>query len=203
MSLHAMIFYNFTRRKNMSASRCGWVKLSDPIYVAYHDDEWGKPLQDDRALFELFSLETQSAGLSWLTILKKREGYREAFEGFDLDKVAGYRDEDVERILQSGLVVKSRPKIEAIISNARGFVEIKKEYGSLDNYFWGKVGGKPIINDVADYKEAACTSYISDAMTKELKKRGFKFIGSTTIYAFMQACGMVDDHENSCCCKMK
>lgn len=187
----------------MSVLRCGWVKLSDPVYVAYHDDEWGKPLHDDRALFELFSLETQSAGLSWLTILKKREGYREAFEGFDLDKVAGYRDEDVERILQSGLVVKSRPKIEAIISNARGFVEIKKEYGSLDNYFWGKVGGKTMINDVPYYKEAACISDISDAMTKELKKRGFKFIGSTTIYAFMQACGMVDDHENGCPSKMK
>lgn len=187
----------------MSVSRCGWVKLSDPIYVAYHDEEWGKPLHDDRALFELFSLETQSAGLSWLTILKKREGYREAFEGFDLEKVAGYRDEDVERILQSGLVVKSRPKIEAIISNARGFVEIKKECGSLDNYFWSKVGGSTIINDIPYYKEAACTSDISDAMTKELKKRGFKFIGSTTLYAFMQACGMVDDHENSCYCKTK
>ncbi len=185
----------------MSGLRCGWVKLSDPLYVAYHDQEWGKPLHDDRALFELFSLETQSAGLSWLTILKKREGYREVFEGFDLEKVASYSDEDIERILQSGLVVKSRPKIEAIISNARGFVEIKKEYGSLDNYFWGKVDGKPIINAVKDYRSAACTADISDAMTKELKKRGFKFIGSTTIYAFMQACGMVDDHENSCLCK--
>ncbi len=187
----------------MSGLRCGWVKLSDPLYVAYHDQEWGKPLHDDRALFELFSLETQSAGLSWLTILKKREGYREVFEGFDLEKVASYTDEDVERILHSGLVVRSRPKIEAIISNARVFVEITKEYGSLDAYFWGKVGSKPIINDVKHYRSAACTSDISDAMTKELKKRGFKFIGSTTIYAFMQACGMVDDHENSCLCKQK
>lgn len=182
----------------MPSNRCGWVKLSDPVYVAYHDEEWGKALHDDRALFELFSLETQSAGLSWLTILKKREGYREAFEGFDLEKVAGYTDEDIERILQSGLVVKSRPKIEAIIANARGFLEIKQEFGSLDAYFWGKVGGEPIINDVDDYRHAACTSDISDAMTKELKKRGFKFIGSTTLYAFMQASGMVDDHENGC-----
>lgn len=185
----------------MPVSRCGWVKLSDPVYVAYHDKEWGKPLHDDQALFELFSLETQSAGLSWLTILKKREGYREAFEGFELENVARYTDEDVERILQSGLVVKSRPKIEAIIANARGFVEIKQEFGSIDAYFWDKIGGKAIVNDIQDYRNAPCTSDISDALTKELKKRGFKFIGSTTIYAFMQACGMVNDHENGCWCK--
>lgn len=182
----------------MTNDRCGWVKLSDPVYVAYHDEEWGKPLHDDRSLFELFCLETQSAGLSWLTVLKKREGYREAFEIFDLEKVAAYADEDIERILASGLVIKSRPKIEAIITNARGFVQIKKEFGSLNDYFWGKVGGRAIINDVNDYRTAACTSDISDEITKELKKRGFKFIGSTTIYAFMQACGMVDDHENGC-----
>lgn len=182
----------------MTNTRCGWVKLSDPVYVDYHDNEWGKPLHDDRALFELFSLETQSAGLSWLTVLKKREGYREAFDGFDVERVAQYSDEDIDRILESGLVIKSRPKIEAIIANARGFVQIKKEFGSLDEYFWGKVGDKVIINDVSDYRTAACTSDISDAMTKELKKRGFKFIGSTTLYAFMQACGMVDDHENNC-----
>ena len=111
----------------MSVSRCGWVKLTDPVYVAYHDEEWGRALHDERALFELFSLETQSAGLSWLTILKKREGYREAFEGFDLNKVAHYGEADIDRILNSGLVVKSRPKIEAIITNARGFLEIQKE----------------------------------------------------------------------------
>ncbi|MDP3587162.1 MAG: DNA-3-methyladenine glycosylase I [Sulfuricurvum sp.] len=185
----------------MSVSRCGWVKLSDPVYVAYHDEEWGKPLHDDRALFELFSLETQSAGLSWLTVLKKRDGYRAAFEGFELSTVALYTDADIDRILEHGVVIKSRPKIKAIISNAKAFLEIQQEFGSLDNYFWGKVGGSAIINDVADYKEAACTSDISDTITKELKKRGFKFIGTTTIYAFMQACGMIDDHENSCMCK--
>lgn len=185
----------------MSVSRCGWVKLSDPIYVAYHDEEWGKPLHNDRDLFELFCLETQSAGLSWLTILKKREGYREAFEGFDLSKVALYTEADIDRIVQSGKVIKSRPKIEAIIANAKGFLEIQQEFGSLDNYFWEKVDGSPIVNDVSDYKKAACTSEISDTMTKDLKKRGFKFIGSTTLYAFMQACGMVNDHENGCACK--
>jgi DNA-3-methyladenine glycosylase I len=178
--------------------RCGWVKLSDPVYVAYHDEEWGKPLHDDNALFELFSLETQSAGLSWLTVLKKRDGYREVFGGFKLEEVAAYDGDDVARILDSGKAIKSKPKIEAIVSNAKLFLEIRKEYGSLDAYFWGKVGGKTIVNDIPDYRTAACHTQISDEITKELKKRGFKFIGSTTIYAFMQACGMVDDHENGC-----
>ena len=182
-------------------SRCGWVKLSDPTYVAYHDEEWGKPLHDDRALFELFCLETQSAGLSWLTVLKKRDGYRNAFASFVLEKVAHMGEMDVERILSEGEVIKSRPKIEAIITNARLFQRIVQEHGSIDAYFWHYVESKPIVNDVPDYKTAACTSTISDALTKDLKKRGFKFVGSTTIYAFMQACGMVNDHENSCGCK--
>lgn len=184
-----------------SPYRCGWVKLTDPDYVAYHDNEWGKPLHDERALFELFSLETQSAGLSWLTILKKREGYREVFEGFDLDIVAAYEESDIERILASGLVIRSVPKITSIINNARLFQDIRQEYGSLDDYFWSHVDGKPLINDIPDYKTAPCTSDISDTMTRELKKRGFKFIGTTTLYAFMQACGMINDHENDCFCK--
>jgi DNA-3-methyladenine glycosylase I len=184
-----------------NVSRCGWVKLSDPTYAAYHDEEWGKPLHDDRALFELFCLETQSAGLSWLTILKKRDGYRNAFASFVLEKVAHMGEMDVERILNEGEVIKSRPKIEAILHNAKLFQGIAQEFGSLDTYFWNYVGGKTIVNDVSDYKTAACTSTISDALTKDLKKRGFKFVGSTTIYAFMQACGMVNDHENSCGCK--
>lgn len=181
--------------------RCGWVKLSDPVYVAYHDEEWGKPLHDDNALFELFSLETQSAGLSWLTVLKKRDGYREVFGGFKLEEVAAYDYDDAARILDSGKVIKSKPKIEAIINNAKLFLEIKKEYGSLDAYFWGKVGGRTVVNDVSDYKTAACHSDISEALTKELKKRGFKFVGSTTVYSFLQACGVIDDHENGCWCK--
>jgi len=179
-------------------SRCGWVKLNDPVYVAYHDEEWGKPLHDDRALFELFCLETQSAGLSWLTVLKKRDGYRKAFADFDLKSVAEFGEKEIETILQTGEVIKSRPKIEAIIANARLFQRIVQEQGSIDAYFWDYVGGKSILNDVENYKNAACTSAISDAITKDLKKRGFKFVGSTTIYAFMQACGMVNDHENNC-----
>lgn len=182
-------------------SRCGWLKLSDPTYVAYHDEEWGKALHDERALFELFCLETQSAGLSWLTILKKRDGYRKAFENFELKRVADFQEADVERILAEGEVIKSRPKINAIINNAKLFKIIKKEFGSLDAYFWNYVGRKTIINDIPDYKTAASTSPLSDALTKDLKKRGFKFVGSITIYAFMQACGMVNDHENSCGCK--
>ncbi|MBD3823722.1 MAG: DNA-3-methyladenine glycosylase I [Epsilonproteobacteria bacterium] len=183
--------------------RCGWVKLSEPIYVEYHDNEWGRELHDDRALFELFSLETQASGLSWLTVLKKREGYREAFEGFDLARVASYGADDVERIFASALTIKSRPKIEAIINNAKGFVNIVQEFGSLNEYFWRHVNYAAKRNDIPDYKSGPCQSDISDAINKDLKKRGFKFIGSVTIYAFMQACGMVEDHENGCFCKSK
>jgi len=186
---------------SLEKKRCGWVKLSEPVYIAYHDKEWGRPLHDERALFELFSLETQSAGLSWLTVLKKREGYREVFENFDLQRVAAYDETDIDRIIESGRVIRSRPKIRAIIDNAKSFLEIVEEFGSIDSYFWGKVGGRPIVNDVADYKAVMTTSEISYEITKELKKRGFKFVGSVTIYAFMQACGMVDDHENNCFCK--
>ncbi|WP_331775067.1 DNA-3-methyladenine glycosylase I [Sulfurospirillum sp. 1612] len=186
----------------MHQQRCSWVKLNEPLYVEYHDKEWGKPLHDDRALFELFCLETQSAGLSWLMILKRREGYREAFEGFELENVAQYGEKDVVRILESGQVIKHRAKIESIIDNAKGFLKIKKEYGSLDRYFWNYVGGRAIINHHHDAKEALTQSKISDAMTKDLKKRGFKFVGSVTLYAFMQACGMVNDHEIGCWCHL-
>ncbi|MDD3342599.1 MAG: DNA-3-methyladenine glycosylase I [Sulfurospirillaceae bacterium] len=182
-------------------SRCGWLKLSDPVYVAYHDEEWGKALHDDQALFELLCLETQSAGLSWLTVLKKRDGYRKAFVNFELTKVALFGEKEIEQILKEGEVIKSRPKIEAIIHNAKLTQAIIQEFGSLDTYLWRYVNGKTIVNDVPNYKTAPCTSTISDALTKDLKKRGFKFVGSTTIYAFMQACGMVNDHENHCKCK--
>jgi DNA-3-methyladenine glycosylase I len=184
-----------------SITRCGWVKLTDPIYVDYHDKEWGKPIYDDQALFELFSLETQSAGLSWLIILKKRDGYREVFEGFNLERIAQYSDKDIERIFESGVVVKSKQKIESIINNAKLFLEIQKEYGSLKNYFWGKINFQTIINDVPNLQSLNSYSDLSSDIAKELKKRGFKFIGSTTIYAFMQASGMINDHENQCHCK--
>ena len=180
---------------------CGWVKLNDLQYLDYHNNEWGKPLHNDNALFELFSLETQSSGLSWIKVIKKRDGYRKAFKNFSLETVASYTQEDINRIFESGLIIKSRPKIEAIINNAKLFLEIKKEFASLDNYFWSKVNHKTIINDVLDYKIACTKSEISDLLTKDLKKRGFKFVGSVTIYAFLQACGIVNDHENNCWCK--
>ena len=180
---------------------CRWVKQNDSQYVDYHNKEWGKAIHNDKALFELFSLETQSSGLSWITVLKKRDGYRKAFENFDLKNVASYTQDDINRILESGLVIKSRPKIEAIITNAKLFLEIKKEFGSLDNYFWNKVNHETIVNDVLHYKLAHTKSEISDELAKDLKKRGFKFVGSVTLYAFMQASGMVNDHENGCWCK--
>lgn len=183
----------------MFKKRCAWVKLSDETYVKYHDEEWGKPLHDDKALFELFSLETQAAGLSWLTVLKKRDCYRKAFKNFQLDEVVEFTCKDVEEIMQMG-VIKSKPKIEAIINNAKLLKNIVKEFGSIDKFFWSFVDGKTIVNYVENYKTSQTTSEISDALTKELKRRGFKFVGSITIYAFMQACGMVNDHEGSCWC---
>jgi len=187
----------------MVKNRCGWVKVGNKVYEEYHDKEWGKPLHDDKALFELFSLETQAAGLSWLTVLKKRDGYRTSFANFDLQTVAGFTCKDEERIMEEGLVIKSLPKIKAIINNAKQFLHIKEEFGSIDNFLWSYVNHKPIVNFLESYKEAATTSDISDALTKDLKKRGFKFVGSVTIYAFMQACGMVNDHEKSCWCNDK
>lgn len=177
--------------------RCGWVKLSDETYVAYHDNEWGKPLHDERDLFELFSLETQAAGLSWLTVLKKRDAYRGAFDDFDLKKVASFDDKKIETILKTN-VIKHPKKIAAIVHNAKEFLKIVDEFGSLDKFFWSYVNFKPIKNQVLNYKTAPTTSKISDTLTRDLKQRGFKFVGSVTMYAFMQASGMINDHEKSC-----
>ena len=180
---------------------CGWVKQNDPQYVNYHNNEWGKAIHDDDTLFELISLETQNSGLSWLTALKKSTVSREVFENIYIENEASYTKDDVNRILESGLVIKSRPKIEAIINNAKLFLQIKKEFSSLDNYFWSRTNHKTIVNNVVDYKLACTTSEISDELAKDLKKRGFKFVGSVTVYAFLQACGIVNDHENDCWCK--
>lgn len=187
--------------ESMDKIRCGWVKHNDETYINYHDQEWGKPLYDDTALFELFSLETQTAGLSWLTVLKKREGYREVFHNFCLEKVIKMSVDEIDTIVMHGNVIKSRSKLIAILHNAQCFVNIQHEYGSLCEYFWHYVNHQPIVNLIDNYRHAPITSLISDQMTKDLKKRGFKYIGSTTLYAFMQACGMVNDHEESCWCK--
>lgn len=183
----------------MTKNRCDWVKLSDETYVKYHDSEWGKPLHDDRALFELFCLETQSAGLSWLTILKKRENYRKAFKNFELSSVANFTCKDVDEIMLQE-VIKYRAKIASIINNAKLFEEIIKEFGSIDTFFWNFVDNTPIVNHIVDSKNTPTSSPLSDSLTKELKKRGFKFVGTITIYAFMQACGMVNDHKRDCWC---
>lgn len=177
--------------------RCQWCG-TDPDYVAYHDEEWGVPVHDDRLLFEFLVLEGAQAGLSWLTILRKRDNYRRAFHGFDFEKVAMYKAKDVERLLADPGIVRNRLKIESTIKNAQGVIAVRKEFGSLDAYLWGFVDGKPLQNARGSLGDIPARTGISDAMSKDLKKRGFKFVGSTICYAFMQAVGMVNDHTTEC-----
>ena len=177
--------------------RCPWAG-SDPAYVAYHDDEWGVPVHDDRRLFEMLILEGAQAGLSWLTILKKRENYRKAFAGFDCRKIAGYGARDIRRLLADPGIVRNRLKIEAAIRNARGTLAIQEEFGTLDAYLWRFVDGRPIRNEWRSMAELPARTEVSDALGKDLKRRGFNFVGSTICYAFMQAVGMVNDHLTDC-----
>lgn len=177
--------------------RCSWVN-EDPLYVNYHDHEWGVPVHDDRKLFEMLNLEGAQAGLSWYTILKKREGYREAFDGFDPHKIIQYDDKKLAELLLHPGIVRNRLKIASVVQNAKAFLQVQEEFGSFDRYIWGFVGGKPIKNHWTDMAQVPATSEISDAMSKDLKKRGFKFIGSTICYAYMQAVGMVNDHNQTC-----
>jgi DNA-3-methyladenine glycosylase I len=177
--------------------RCGWVS-DDPIYIKYHDEEWGVPIHDDRVHFEFLILEGAQAGLSWLTVLKRREGYRKAFAGFDPKKIAKFTDKDVERLMADTGIIRNRLKILAAINNAKLFLDVQKEFGSFDAYCWQFVGGKPKVNKLSSYREATATTPESDAWSKDLKKRGFKFVGSTIMYAHMQAVGMVNDHEQKC-----
>jgi DNA-3-methyladenine glycosylase I len=178
-------------------TRCGWDPWDD-LMLRYHDEEWGAPLHDDRALFELLVLEGAQAGLSWITILRKRDNYRRAFDGFDFAKIARYTDADVERLLADAGIVRNRLKITAAIDNARALIAVREEFGSFDAYIWGFVGGKPKLNAVTSIREVPATTPESDAMSKDLKKRGFRFVGSTICYAFMQASGLVNDHEVTC-----
>ena len=177
--------------------RCDWCG-NDPLYIEYHDKEWGVPVHDDRLLFEFLILEGAQAGLSWITILKKRENYREAFHNFDIERIANYTDADVERLLGNAGIVRNRLKIQSTIKNARGTLKIQEEFGSLDSYLWRFVDGKTIQNSWKTLSEVPAKTEISDAMSKELKKRGFSFVGSTICYAFMQATGMVNDHLINC-----
>jgi len=177
-------------------TRCGWARKD--ISVGYHDEEWGVPQHDDRVLFEFLVLEGAQAGLSWDTILAKRENYRKAFAGFDAQRVAKFTERDVERLMQNEGIVRNRLKITSTITNAQAFLRVQKEFGTFDRYIWQFTGGKPKINQRKSLKEIPASTAESDAMSKDLKKRGFRFVGTTICYAFMQATGMVNDHETGC-----
>ncbi len=181
----------------MENKRCFWSG-NDPLYIEYHDKEWGVPVHDDRLLFEFLILEGAQAGLSWITILRKRENYREAFDNFDFEKIAQYDEKDVERLLNNSGIVRNKLKINSAITNAKATLKVIEEFGSLDKYLWNFVDGKTIQNNIITMEDVLATSDISDKMSKELKKRGFKFVGSTICYAFMQAVGMVNDHFVDC-----
>ncbi len=178
-------------------TRCRWV-TDDPIYIDYHDQEWGVPCYDDQHLFEMLILEGAQAGLSWLTILKKREGYRKAFTQFDAKKMARFSEKKIETLLQNPAIVRNRLKVNAAITNARAYLAIVEEHGNFSDYIWQFIGGKPVINHWKDFKDIPVTTAESDSMSKDLKKRGFKFVGSTICYAYMQSVGMVNDHTTDC-----
>jgi len=177
--------------------RCPWC-LSFDEYIRYHDEEWGVPVHDDKKHFEFLILEGAQAGLSWSTVLKKREGYRKAFADFDPEKVAGYTPEKIEELLLDPGIVRNRLKVVSVVKNAKLFIEIQKEFGSFDKYIWSFTGGKTIRNSLKSMGEAKATTKESDALSKDLIKRGFKFTGSTVMYAYMQACGLVNDHLADC-----
>ncbi|WP_285010046.1 DNA-3-methyladenine glycosylase I [Pedobacter faecalis] len=178
--------------------RCDWCG-TDPLYVKYHDEEWGKPVYDDKTLFEFLILEGAQAGLSWITILRRRENYRKAFAGFDVEKVAAFDETDVERLMNDPGIIRNRLKVNGAITNARLFIEIQKEFGSFSDYIWGFLPGKkPLLNEVKGMKDVPARTTISDAIAKDMKKRGFKFFGTTICYAHMQATGMVNDHRVDC-----
>src|ERR1044072_7423676 len=176
--------------------RCGWAK--NDLSIEYHDKEWGVPVHDDRTFFEFLILEGAQAGLSWDTILRKREAYRKAFDNFEPDKVERYSDKKIEKILQNEGIIRDRLKINSAVYNAKAFLEIQKEFGGFDKYIWGFVGGKPLDNKVKAMSDVPAKTEVSDRLSKDLRARGFNFVGSTIIYAFMQATGMVNDHTREC-----
>lgn len=181
--------------------RCGWAG-NDPLYIQYHDEEWGKEVTDDRTMFEFLVLESAQAGLSWITILRKREGYRKAFANFEPEKVVQFTDADVERLMLDEGIIRNRNKIKSTISNARLFLEVQKEFGSFCNYLKSFLpDGKPIVNNRKTLGEIPASTPLSDAISKDMKKRGFKFFGTTICYAFLQAVGYIDDHLTGCICR--
>jgi len=177
--------------------RCWWAGV-DPLYVRYHDQEWGRPVHDDRALFEFLILEGAQAGLSWITILKKRENYRRAFAGFDPRRVARFDARRRAALMKDEGIVRNRLKIDSTVTNARAFLDVQKEFGSFDRYVWGFVGGKTLVGRPRERKDLRASTVESDALSTDLKTRGFRFVGTTICYAFMQACGLVDDHAADC-----
>lgn len=182
-------------------TRCDWCG-EDPLYMAYHDNEWGKLVEDDKTMFEFLTLESAQAGLSWITILRKREGYRKVFADFDVQKVAQFTDKDVERLSQDSGIVRNKLKIKAAITNAQLFIKVQEEFGSFCNYFKSFLpGGKPIINHWKTISEVPASTEVSDAISKDMKKRGFKFFGTTICYAHLQAAGYVNDHLITCHCR--
>lgn len=178
--------------------RCPWVDMSKADYVEYHDKVWGVPVHDDRTLFEFLTLESAQAGLSWYTVLRKQENYRSAFDAFDPEKVARYGDKKVQELLQNAGIIRNRAKILSAINNAGKFLEIQEQFGSFDTYIWNFVDNKPIVNKIRKVEDYAATSPESDALSKDLRQRGFKFMGPTIVYAHMQATGMVNDHTMAC-----
>lgn len=178
-------------------TRCGWAG-DDPLYCRYHDEEWGIPVHDDRRLFEMLVLEGAQAGLSWITILRKRENYRRVFDGFDIDAIIKYDDDKLDALMQDAGIVRNRLKIQSVVTNARAFRAVQQEYGSFDSFLWSYVDGKPISNNWDSISQVPPKTELSDRISKDLKKRGFKFVGSTIIYAYMQSVGMVNDHISSC-----
>jgi DNA-3-methyladenine glycosylase I len=178
--------------------RCEWADAGDPLNVAYHDEEWGVPSHDDRHLFEFLTLEGAQAGLSWATILRKREGYRSAFEQFDPDRVARFNRRKIEGLLRDPSIVRNRLKVESTVNNARRVLEVQEEFGTFNSYIWGFVGGAPIVGRWRTLKDLPSATQESNAMSKDLKRRGFRFIGATVCYSCMQATGLVNDHVTTC-----
>ena len=178
-------------------TRCAWCEKDD-LYRNYHDNEWGKPVYDDETIFEFLILETFQAGLSWYTVLAKRENFRKAFDNFDLTKIANYSEDKMDALAEDSGIIRNKLKIKATVTNAQAFIKVQEEFGTFSKYIWGFVDGKPIDNQPKTLSEVKATTPISDALSKDLKKRGFKFVGSTVMYAHMQATGMVNDHIMDC-----
>ena len=181
----------------MTKHRCHWC-IGDPLYEAYHDQEWGVPVYDDATLFEFLTLETFQAGLSWITVLRKRENFKKAFDNFDYKKIAKYKQTKIDSLLQDVGIIRNKLKVNAAVTNAKAFIAVQEEFGSFSKYIWGFVNGKPIKNEFKSLNEIPANTPLSNRISKDLKKRGFKFVGTTVVYAHMQATGMVNDHETNC-----